>query len=102
MLKGQGIMRQQAHQQRPVPTLAPSPSPSPNLSPRLSSSPSPDPDPSPDPPQAHQQRDIHAKREQSSYERKEAEWHESDITTSKGGGDQLGGIDNWMAKQGNN
>ena len=95
-------MRQQAHQQRPVSTFAPSPNLSPSLSPSLSPNPNSSPDPSPDPAQAHQQRDIHAKREQSSYERKEAEWHESDITTSKGGGDQLGGIDNWMAKQGNN
>jgi hypothetical protein len=52
--------------------------------------------------QAHQQRDIHAKREQSSYERKEAEWHESDITTAKGGDIQGGNVDNWLAKQSNN
>lgn len=52
--------------------------------------------------QAHQQRDIHARREQSSYERKEAEWHESDITTAKGGDIQGGNVDNWLAKQSNN
>ena len=52
--------------------------------------------------QAYQQRDIHAKREQTSYERKEEEWHKSDITTAKGGDVQGGNIDNWLAKQSNN
>lgn len=52
--------------------------------------------------QAHQQRDIHAKRDQTSYERKEAEWHSSDITTAKGGDIQGGNVDNWLAKQSNN
>tara|TARA_B110001452_G_scaffold253084_1_gene243442 strand:+ start:24 stop:1229 length:1206 start_codon:yes stop_codon:yes gene_type:complete len=52
--------------------------------------------------QAHQQSSIHAKREQTAYERKEAEWHSADITTAKGGDVQGGNIDNWMAKQGNN
>ena len=45
---------------------------------------------------------IHAKREQSSYERKQAEWQESDITTAKGGDIQGGNVDNWLAKQSNN
>lgn len=52
--------------------------------------------------QAHQQASIHARREQTAYERKEAEWHSADITTAKGGDVQGGNIDNWMAKQGNN
>ena len=38
----------------------------------------------------------------SSYERKEEEWRQAAIATGKSGGDQGGGIDNWMAKQGNN
>ena len=39
---------------------------------------------------------------QTSYERKEAEWRQSQITIKKGGGDLGGNIDNWMAKQNNN
>ena len=89
---------------RPRPSTRPSPSPSPGPSPHPSPHPSPQPSPQPSPraAQAHQQRDIHAKRDQTSYERKEAEWHSSDITTAKGGDVQGGNIDNWLAKQSNN
>ena len=52
--------------------------------------------------QAHKQADINAKREQSSYERKEAEWQQADITISKGGSIEGGNVDNWLAKQSNN
>jgi hypothetical protein len=43
-------------------------------------------------------------REQTSYERKEAEWRSADISTSKdgGGGGGGGGLDGWCAKQSNN
>ena len=41
-------------------------------------------------------------REQTAYERKEAEWRSADISIGNGGGAQGGGIDNWCAKQGNN
>lgn len=41
--------------------------------------------------------------DKTSYERKEAEWATAAISTAKkSGGDVGGGIDNWMAKQGNN
>ena len=91
----------------PAPDLAPARARALALTPALSpaltpASPHPSPQPSPRAAQAHQQRDIHAKRDQTSYERKEAEWHANDITTAKGGDVQGGNIDNWLAKQSNN
>lgn len=41
-------------------------------------------------------------REQTSFERKEAEWKSADISTSKNGGGGGGGLDGWCAKQSNN
>lgn len=49
-----------------------------------------------------QQAHAQARKEQTAYERKEAEWQAAAITIAKGGGDVGGGIDNWMAKQSNN
>ena len=50
-----------------------------------------------------QQQHARQQRELTSYERKEAEWRSAEISISnKGGCEQGGGIDNWMAKQGNN
>ena len=50
-----------------------------------------------------QQEYASSRRDQSSYERKEAEWSRADISTKKGdGGGGGGGLDGWCAKQGLN
>jgi hypothetical protein len=51
-----------------------------------------------------QRQQAHAmeRKEQTAYERKEAEWHAAAITIAKGGGEACGNLDNWMAKQANN
>ena len=97
--------------QLPLGPITPAPSPPPQREvkpamllslPRLRQAGSPSPTQASLGQQAYQQRDIHAKREQTSYERKEEEWHKSDISTAKGGDVQGGNIDNWLAKQSNN
>jgi len=46
-----------------------------------------------------QQQYASSQRDQTAYERKEAEWRSADIAKGSGGGEQGGGLDNWMAKQ---
>jgi len=46
-----------------------------------------------------QQEHQAARKDQTSYERKEAEWRSADISTSKNGGGGGGGLDGWCAKQ---
>lgn len=52
--------------------------------------------------QEHQRQKEQATSSMTSYERDEHTWRSAEIAKNKGGGEQIGGLDNWCAKQSNN